>query len=239
MIPFALRARNHRRNRWRAGIHGSIRRQSPPTRDAVPLRRRMSHAARRAGLPSRTRMRRRSSIPAGRWSSWARWPSRAAAMSSDAGADASSSSAQGRSDPARVAAHRSAHRRSVARSPPELPHRVDLDLSGGVAVGRRIGHHDRIVAPEVRGSPRPSTDSTDFPSPGHGPGMAYRIRPSAPCRVRNNPARARTPRGRPRPLGRLSRSFPSQSACLFCHGVMLQRLPATLRGHGIRQYGNP
>ena len=31
MIPFVLRARNHRRNRWRAGIHGSIRRQSPPT----------------------------------------------------------------------------------------------------------------------------------------------------------------------------------------------------------------
>ena len=41
MIPFVLRARNHRRNRWRAGIYGSIRRQSPPTRDAVPLRRRI------------------------------------------------------------------------------------------------------------------------------------------------------------------------------------------------------
>ena len=90
----------------------------------------------------------------------------------------------------------SAHRRSAARSPPELPHRVDLDLSDGVAVGRRIGHHDRIVAPDVRGSPRPNTDSTDFPRSDHGPGMAYRIRPSAPCRVRNNPARARTPRGR-------------------------------------------
>ena len=151
MIPFVLRARNHRRNRWRAGIHGSIRRQSPPTRDAVPLRRRMSHAARRAGLPSRTRTRRRSSMPSDRSLKRARWRSLAAAISSDADADASSSIAQGRSDPARVAAHRSAHRRSVARSPPELPHRVDLDLSGGVAVGRRIGHHDRIVALDVRG----------------------------------------------------------------------------------------